>query len=675
MSDFDFIDKIRDLLARDFVHRKGIEKQLFGSEEKYRSLIEQLSEAIYFTSVEGEFIEFNKATADLLGYTSEELKSLNAKHIYAEPGDREKFIDIINHQTEVVDYEVQLRRKSGELIDCIESSAVKYYRGKIVGYQGIIRDITLRKKTESLQRAKDLAEQANKFKAEFLANMSHEIRTPMNAIMGMVHLLHQTDLTEKQRGYLEAIDTSADNLLELINDILDFSKIEAGKLQLEQKYFSLKKVVTALVNTIRFKAEEKQLNLILNIDKRIPELVSGDSLRLNQILLNLVSNAIKFTQHGEIRVTVKLIDVIDDKARIFFTVSDTGIGISQDKLNTIFDSFTQATTDTTRIYGGTGLGLAIVKRLIDMLNGVIMVKSKPGEGSEFIFEIDFPVQKESVELDEPDEPGELMNIIEEVGACRILLAEDHPINQLVTSEMLKNRWEQVQIDIVDNGKAVIRKLSESPYDIILMDVQMPEMNGHDTTRYIRSNMEKPVAEIPILAFTAYATTGEAEKCIEAGMDDYISKPVDPDSLCKKICEVLRKAGYFSRKPIIGEKAASNSNGHTKLDLEYFHTITEEDTELKVRMMRIMLDETPVEVRKLKEFLAEENWDGVRSMAHKMKSSMQFLGLDDMLELMRSIELSAKEKNNLQALPEKVNKVVLACDAVMEQLRHELEKIQ
>ncbi len=672
MDDFDLIEKIRELLARDFIHRKAIEKQLFGSEVKYSTLLDQLSEAIYFTSVEGQFLEFNKAMIELLGYSMEELKHLDVEEIYADPEDREKFKEIINNENEVIDYEVKLKRKNGEIIDCLETASVKFSStGTIVGYQGILRDITFRKKAEILQRAKDLAEQANKFKAEFLANMSHEIRTPLNAIAGMVHLLHQTELTTKQKEYLHAIDTSSDNLLEIVNDILDFSKIEAGKLQLEEKSFSIRTVVEDLINTISFKAEEKSLSLILQIDDRIPKQVAGDQLRLNQILLNLISNAIKFTQEGEIRVTVSMLGIIESKARILFTVSDSGIGIAQSKLNTIFDSFTQATTDTTRIYGGTGLGLAIVKRLIDMLNGAIMVKSKLGEGSEFSFELEFPVLQEQQLTTSARQVA--LEIPADIGNCRILLAEDHLINQLVTTEMLKLCWKHVEVDIVNNGKEAIEKLKEQPYDLVLMDVQMPEMNGHDATRFIREEMNEPVRSIPILAFTAYATTGEAEKCIEAGMDDFISKPVSPDKLCKKIYELLLKSGYFNH-PNFTERDTSKYNG-ALLDLEYFHTITENDTELKVKMMRIMLDETPEEMRQLNRHVTEENWDGVRAVAHKMKSSMQFLGLADLLDQVRSIELSAKEKSNLQTLPEKVNKVVLACESVVEQLRDELDKIQ
>ncbi len=668
MIEFDFTDELRELLSKYYIHNKSIERALYKSEVKYRSLLEQLTDAIYFTSAEGKFLEFNKATVQLLGYSDEELRGIKVEYIYANPEDRQKFKEIIAEHNEVIDYELKLQKQDGELLDCLITSTVRFdHKGELMGYQGIIRDITFRKKAELLQRAKDLADQANKFKAEFLANMSHEIRTPINAIVGMVHLLHQTQLTPKQSDYLHAIDTSADNLLQLINDILDFSKIEAGKLQLEEKYFSIKTVVEDLAQTIRFKAEEKNLVLLLIMDEKIPPAVAGDQLRLNQILLNLISNAIKFTQEGEIRVTVKLIDIIDEKARIFFSVRDTGIGIGQDKLNTIFESFTQANIDTTRIYGGTGLGLAIVKKLIDMLHGAIMVKSKLAEGSEFIFEIDFVVPNDYV-ASIPLEPGE--DELLDVGNCRILLADDHPINQLVTTELLKHAWEKISIEVAQNGKEVIELLKVKDFDIILMDVQMPEMNGLDATRMIRK-MDNDRSKIPILAFTAYATTGEAEKCIEAGMDDYISKPVGPNVLCKKIIDLLKSKGYFTTEKM---KTIKISPYGTKINLKYFHNITEEDTGLKIKMMRIMLDEIPGEIALMRKNLSEENWEGVRAIAHKMKSGIQLLGLEETMDLVKSVEIWAKEKTNLHLLPEKINTVVLSCESALRQLQAELEKL-
>ncbi|MBC8173002.1 MAG: response regulator [Chitinophagales bacterium] len=660
------------MLAYDFAHRKSNETELYKSEEKYRLLLEQLTDAIYLTSTDGRFLEFNKATSILLGYSDEELRHLAVQEIYVNRQDRETFTQVLHAHKEIQDYEIQLKKKNGDLIDCLVTSSIRKSRdGVVIAYQGIIRDITFRKRAEILQREKELSDKANKFKAEFLANMSHEIRTPMNAIVGMVHLLHQTPLTEKQKNYLHAIDTSSENLLQIINDVLDFSKIEAGKLELEEKYFALREIVSDLVNTIRFKADEKGLKFVVQIDENIPLQIAGDPLRLNQILLNLVSNAIKFTAQGEIKVFIKLIDLHAERARIFFSVKDTGIGIAQDKLTSIFESFTQANTDTTRIYGGTGLGLSIVKKLIDMLNGAIMVKSKINEGSEFLFELDFKVSKDRQKIIKKEKEEE---VFIEIGACRILLVEDHPINQMVTAETLMNRWKQLHIDVAENGKIALEKLRENDYDIVLMDVLMPEMDGHTATRIIRSVLEPPKSQIPILAFTAYATTGEAEKCLQSGMDDYISKPVDPQALEQKIIQLLKRKNYFEKNNIITGKT-NHQPAHINIDLNYFNTITEEDNELKIKMIRIMLDETPDEMVKLQKYLIEENWDNLRAIAHKMKSSMQFLGLKHTLETVKAIELSAKNRTELNDLPDKISQVIKDCEAALRSLKLELEKIQ
>lgn len=667
LSEHNFPELLRELLSKYYLQSKEVERELHESESKFKSLLEQLTDAIYFTSIDGEFLEFNRATVELLGYTREEMQELNVAQTYVNPEDRNRFHDRIMSEGEVVDYEIKLRKKNGETIDCLVTASLRMdAEGRALGYQGIIRDITLRKKAEALQRAKDLAEQANKFKAEFLANMSHEIRTPINAIIGMVHLLHQTPLTEKQIEYLHAIDNSADNLLQLINDILDFSKIEAGKLQLEEKSFNIRAVIEQLVSTMRFKATEKGVDLTLQIDDDVPEAVAGDPLRLNQIMLNLISNAIKFTHTGSITVTVKLIDVMDNRARMYFNVRDTGIGIPPDRLGSIFESFTQANMDTTRIYGGTGLGLAIVKKLIDMLNGAIMVKSKLGEGSEFIFEIDFVITRDNpdMQLLETSEAA-----IPDLGNCRLLIADDHPINQLVTSELLRHAWPDMSIEVAATGKEVLEKLNTHQFDLILMDVQMPEMNGLDATRAIRLLPDQR-AKIPIVAFTAYATTGEVEKCLQAGMDDYISKPVVPALLCRKIYDQLVRSGYdFDAH---GRKSGTLVQD---IDLSYLNVMTADDASLKAKMLQIMLDETPGEIELLEKHFETANWDGLRAVAHKMKSSVEFMGLKETLETLKSIELSAKERTGLDLLEPKINTVILSCRSALTGLQEELDKIQ
>lgn len=632
-------------------------------------LIDQLTDAIYLSTLDGTFTGCNRALLEMLGYSYKELMQLSVSAIYAHPDDRRHLLQQLIDKGEVRDYEVQLKRKNGELIDCLVNSSVRRDQNhEIVGFQGIIRDITLRKKTFELQRAKDLAERANKFKAEFLANMSHEIRTPMNAIGGMLQLLNKTNLEPKQHEYLDGMQTAVDSLLQIINDILDFSKIEAGKMELDNRPFSLQQTVEAIISTIRFKAEEKGLELVLDMDPSIPPNLQGDPLRINQILLNLISNAIKFTPEGEVRVTIRLIDKLDHKARLFFSVKDTGIGIEQEKLQDIFESFTQASTDTTRLYGGTGLGLAIVKKLIDMLNGAIMVRSRKGQGSEFIFELELS-QTDNVQPASQSEQEKDWSTVQDLQA-RFLMAEDHALNQLVTTEMLKGRFPSLQIDVAETGRQAISLFEDHNYDLVLMDVQMPEMDGHEAARYIRTHFPKPKSEVPILAFTAYATSGEAEKCLEAGMNDYISKPVRATQLISKIMQMLDASEQFSKEHFLHE-----SKVQEHISFEYLNTVTEDDEELKLRMMRIMLDETPMELKSLEEAAAASQWDNLRAVAHKMKSTMQFLGLEDTLETVKFIEVSARERTHLEQIPEKVRSVVQVCTRALGALQEEIDRIK
>jgi CheY-like chemotaxis protein len=301
-----------------------------------------------------------------------------------------------------------------------------------------------------------------------------------------------------------------------------------------------------------------------------------------------------------------------------------------------------------------------------------MVKSKKGEGSEFIFELELGVPEARLKGQEaPEQTVEAWETVTDLKA-RLLMAEDHPLNQLVTTEMLKGRWPSVEIDVAETGRQAITMLENQEYDLVLMDVQMPEMNGHEAARFIRSNMDAPKSEIPILAFTAYATSGEADKCLEAGMNDYVSKPVQAPLLMQKILQLLSNSQHFDPHHIVH---GSGIVEQEHINLEFLNSVTEEDDELKVRMLRIMLDETPLELSQLQAMCSEQNWEGVRAVAHKMKSTMQFLGLHDTLEVIKFIELSARERSNLTILPDKVDLVKEVCKQCLEQLEKEIDKIK
>jgi signal transduction histidine kinase/CheY-like chemotaxis protein len=385
------------------------------------------------------------------------------------------------------------------------------------------------KSENELAEEKDLESQKTiASKQQFLSNMSHEIRTPMTAIIGFSKVVLKTELTTKQREYIEAIKTSSDALLVLINDILDLAKVDAGKMTFEQNAFDMESDISAMLHLFDLKIQEKNLELIKNYDKRIPKILLGDSVRLNQIILNLISNAVKFTSKGSITLSVKLVETTEETVIIKFEVADTGIGVAENMLPTIFESFQQATSSTTRQYGGTGLGLAIVKQLVEWQGGTINVKSKINEGSTFNFVLSFRKSKGKIDTEiivtEPNP---------EIKMIRILAVEDMPLNRMLLKIILDEFG--FQSDFAENGREAIEKLKATMYDVILMDIQMPVMGGLEATEFIRNQMK---SKIPIIALTADVTMEDLEKCKVIGMNDHVSKPIDEKQLFNKIVALV-----------------------------------------------------------------------------------------------------------------------------------------
>lgn len=400
---------------------------------------------------------------------------------------------------------------------------------------GSMQDITERKNAElEIIKAKHEADEARKTQEQFLANMSHEIRTPMNGIIGMAQLIAGTRLTEEQKEYVETIKESASNLLVIINDILDITKIVAGKIVIEQVDYNFKDVVKNSVKINQFKAEDKGVLLTSEIDKNIHPVLIGDPVRLNQILINLIGNAIKFTEKGEVKVKVKMLEEDKEKVKLEFSVEDTGIGIPEDKINSIFESFTQASSSTTRKYGGTGLGLTITKQLIELQGGVISVSSKVGVGS--IFKFVLTINKSNAGVTATKEVAENNKLSQPFSDIKILLVEDNLINQKVASYTLTKQG--AEVEIANHGKEAILMLEKKKYDIILMDIQMPEMDGFETTQYIRNSVKESINKTPIIAMTASALVSEKAKCLASGMNDYISKPFQAKELYEKISSQL-----------------------------------------------------------------------------------------------------------------------------------------
>jgi len=400
------------------------------------------------------------------------------------------------------------------------------YRNRIIFLN--ISDISPAKSyQQQLIKSKEAAEYGKKIKETFLANMSHELRTPIGGIIGLIELLQKTQVDDQQRTMLGLLETSSQSLLGVINDVLDISKIEAGKFSIIRSPNNLHNLVNAVYSLLKFKADKKGIEFFLEIEPDVPKYVMVDSLRLNQVLMNLLSNAINFTDRGYVKLKISVLKAHHEKVKLKFIVEDTGIGIATDKLSTIFDSFEQAEEDTHNKYGGTGLGLTIVKKLIELKGGVLSVSSQVGKGSVFSFINWFTLAEEpKKEAIRPD------NVLPPFNNINILVAEDNMVNQFILSKMLKD-W-NVNADVVDNGRKAIDKLKLNSYDLILMDTHMPEMNGYEATKSIRFDLEEPKRSIPIISLSAASFDHEQNEAIAAGMNDVLSKPFLPYQLHEKI---------------------------------------------------------------------------------------------------------------------------------------------
>jgi signal transduction histidine kinase/CheY-like chemotaxis protein len=393
------------------------------------------------------------------------------------------------------------------------------------------REIQEREQKEiQLVEAMEAAQQGILSKDQFLSNMSHEIRTPMNGIIGMTNILLNTDLSETQHNYLSAIDYSAKNLLVIINDILDLSKINAEKLEIEKVNFSIKEVLDSVYKTLKVKVDEKAIGLNFNIENSIPNKMSGDRVRVSQILLNIVGNAVKFTEKGAVTVNCSFKEQTEQNLAVHFNVIDTGIGIKKESIQAVFESFSQANSGIARKYGGTGLGLPISKKLIELHGGELSLESEYGKGSTFSFILNFGIA--ATEEDTKEKKKHLLVSDEAKSKIKILLAEDNKINQLVAKRFLDRFG--FQSDIANDGNETIQMVRKNDYDLILMDIQMPELDGLEATRFIRSKLTGKKKGIKIMAMTASVLKKEIDRCYEAGMDDYIPKPFDPDELYEKI---------------------------------------------------------------------------------------------------------------------------------------------
>ncbi len=539
---FDNSGQINGLIGyfRNVTEIKEAESELRESEEKFKMIFEKTTAPIMIADDRGNYLAVNIAASELFEYTVDELVHMNVGDLitsnnsnsavqyadYLEKGEETGEFGFIskNGTPKTVQYQAVRIKPDFNLSVMMESTDQKRITEELK-----ISKLHAEVASREAEEAKQHAENAMNSKQRFLSNMSHEIRTPLNSIMGFTKILLKTDLNDKQKEFLHAIKTSSDSLIVLINDILDLAKVDAGKMVFEKRVFNLEESISAILHLFEPKIHEKNLKLIKVYDKEIPGILTGDSARLHQILLNLLSNAVKFTTKGSITVSVNLLHEDEEKVTIEFAVKDTGIGIPKNKIETIFNNFEQASDFTSRVYGGTGLGLAISKQLIELQGGSISTQSEVEKGSTFSFILNFEKSGETSRIESTYIPSvpEIINI-------KVLVVEDVMLNQLLLKTILIDFG--LECDLAGNGIIAIEKLQSNTYDIILMDLMMPEMNGFEATDYIRNKMN---SDIPIIALSADVTTVDIEKCKAFGMNDYISKPIDEKLLFHKIVSLLK----------------------------------------------------------------------------------------------------------------------------------------
>ncbi len=476
---------------------------------------------------------------------------------------------------------------------------------------------------EELLKAKKQAEESVISKDQFLANMSHEIRTPMNAIIGFTELLYQTGLDKKQQEYANSVKVAGENLLSIINDILDFSKIESGVITIESIPSDIHQIMKNVYDLLKIGAKQKNLDFNFSFDNSIPSILMCDALRLNQILIKLVGNAIKFTEKGSVHFSAELLASEGNNNTIVFNVKDTGIGIQDEKKEKIFERFTQVNNEINRKYEGTGLGLSISKNLIELLGGKLELLSKEGQGSEFMFSLVL----ESGHKDEviKEEFKDLRSRY--IRQPRILIVEDNYLNQKLAKNVLSNFGFEIELAV--NGQIGLEMLKHKNFDLILMDIQMPELDGYQTTRIIRNTLK---LDTPIIAMTAHSIVGEKEKCMAAGMNDFISKPFNPEELYTKIVNKL-SPGFFANKqtqiPIEISKVVD-------LNLTYLHELSGGNISFENEMINLFVHQVPAELEQLGNFIQQANEKQLRELAHKLKSSLDIFGRQDLSDQLNRI---------------------------------------
>lgn len=665
------LEKKNDKLTEEIYQRKKIESALKESEQLKSLVIENAMDAIILLDEEGIILNWNHRAEVILGWDKNEAVGQSIDSIFT--SNLSKIVkqgvktysstgssDIFNDRKEE-----STKTKAGIKIDLeLTLSPIKTQYGYL--FNMFLRDITLKKFVDKgIREAKVIAEKSTEAKSVFLSNMSHEIRTPLNVILGLTSVLQKDKFLDikNTRENIDGIKFSAENLLVLVNDILDFSKIEAGKLTLDSTDFNLLNLISNISRGFEIKAREKGLKFVVDTDKDLPRFVIGDQYRLNQILTNLLGNAIKFTSQGLVKIKVRVVEKLHTGTLLEFSVSDTGIGIPEDKLNQIFTSFYQVNKPGKNKIEGTGLGLSISKQLIELHNGELKAYSKVGKGSEFKFQIQYKKSYlTSNDILENDDQSDDYNL----SGLRVLIVEDNKMNQFYLNQLLTS-WD-IKTDTADDGKIAILKLQEKNYDLILMDLHMPVMDGAEATRYIRTSKKIKLNNIPIVMCSADVFPKSRRTAEEAGANFYLTKPISEDSI-KEILYGL-KSDTMDTVHIVEEKVEEEiffDMNDTFLDLTSLQETFSNDNEFIKSILQIFVDDTPKDYNQLKILLGKNEFDKASKLAHKVKSSFRTLGMTKPTDLLQQIESDPDSPKTRKILPE-LNQIYLkAMNEVKEKL--------
>lgn len=541
-----------------------------------------------------------------------------------------------------------------------------------------LRNLQIRHEIEFAVKEKEVAEQSAKLKQQFIANMSHEIRTPMNAIVGLTGLLLEKEPRADQLKYLNAISQSAENLLVIINDILDFSKIEAGKVKLELIEFSLRNLLKNVVTLLRFKAEEKGITIRFDIDENVPDHLIGDPTRLNQIIMNLAGNAVKFTEKGSVRIQAGLRHQQDNRVQLVFDIIDTGIGIPDDYVGQIFESFTQAGMDVTRRFGGTGLGLTITKELVSLMDGSIDLTSTLGVGTTFTFILPFATGQGDF-LERHDD----VRLIDEDRAildkCRILLVDDNEFNLMLAVDTLKGIAPHMEITEADSGLRVLELLHEKPFDLILMDIQMPGMSGTEATMKIRNEFPAHIANIPIIAMTANVMKDDIEHYLAIGMNDHIPKPFKKESLIRKLLAHVNRTEVAQREATVRVDTVSATSIQAETvvapvvmagpvtDPRFLLSFAGQDKAKQKKYIQIFLQNAPKLLEQIEQGLVEKNYESIKIAAHSLKTQLNYMGVKEELSHIFEIEQLSKNAHRHDELTQLTQQLRVVCSAAFAEL--------